>query len=34
MDVSKLQMIDYKTFLSFMNGKGTTTAQNEKYDWV
>lgn len=27
-------MIDYKTFLSFMNGKGTTTAQNEKYDWV
>lgn len=27
-------MIDYKTFLSFMNGKGASTGTHEKYDWV
>lgn len=34
MDISKLSMIDYKTFLNFMNGKGANTLQHEKYDWV
>lgn len=34
MDISRLQMIDYKTFLNFMNGKGKNTTETEKYDWV
>ena len=34
MDISKLKMIDYKTFLSFMNGKGSAINESEKYDWV
>lgn len=34
MDSSKLKMIDYKTFLGFMNGKGAGSNESEKYDWV
>lgn len=33
LDVSKLKMIDYKTFLGFMNGTGPGP-ESEKFDWV
>ena len=34
MDCSKLKMIDYTTFLSFMNGFNSSSLQAETFDWV
>lgn len=33
-DKSQNRMIDYKTFLAFMNGTGSTNAESEKFDWI
>lgn len=33
MDKTKTNMIDYKTFLSVMNGE-SNMVQSEKFDWV
>ena len=34
LDKSKTKMIDYKTFLTFMNGNSSGPMENEKFDWV
>ena len=33
-DKSKIKMIDYKTFLSCMNGGSSGPMESEKFDWV
>ena len=34
LDVSKIEMIDYQTFLIFMNGTNHKGMKNENFDWV
>ena len=34
MDKGKNKMIDYKTFLCFMNGNEAAATETEKFDWV
>lgn len=34
LDSSQIQMIDYKTFLAFLNGTNSSITESEKFDWV